>query len=329
MKAALLCILTLVSLRASAQLPYTLSVSNQPYTPLTSASSINNGIIWNYQTFIIPIGFYFRVDSYATSNFNLYNGREFTADTINISSQFLLTDASLFDKGGANDSVSRSPLRYTLSGVAPNRIFKAQIGNAGFHDEYSFYGTVKDSVNMQVWLYEGSNIVELRYGPLSVTHDTLYFPNRKPKVGYVKNYNFNSFAYQAFYILSGNPASPTIDSVVPGRGYSGTPLSSFPPAGTVYRFSPTNTTSTAGVGGTQLTSTLSVYPTITNNEEHILYNGSTNIAYTITSMDGKMHINGYLAPGLNHVDVSMVASGIYILQVATGSQQAIYRFVKQ
>jgi len=329
MKAALLCILTLFGLRASAQLPYTLSVSNQVYAPLTSASSINNGLIWNYQTFISPIGFYFRVDSYATSNFDLYNGREFTDDTINIASQFLFTDAPLFDKGGAIDSVSRSPLQYILTGVAPNRIFKAEIRNAGFHDEYSFYGTVKDSVCMQVWLYEGSNIVELRYGPSSVTHDTLYFPNRKPKVGYVKNYNFNSFAYQAFYILSGNPASPTIDSVVPGSGYSGTPLSAFPPSGTVYRFSPTNTTSTAGIAATQLSNTLSVYPTITNSEENIYYNGNKNIPYSITDMDGKMHINGYLAGGLNHVDVNTLVNGIYILQINDDARQAVYRFVKQ
>lgn len=87
----------------------------------------------------------------------------------------------LIDKG-LPMGFSESPIRTQITGTAPNRIYKLEIRNAGFYDEYDASGSFTDSTSFQYWLYEGSNVLEMRYGPSSVQNLGIYYPYGGPTV---------------------------------------------------------------------------------------------------------------------------------------------------
>jgi len=149
---------------------YGFTNTTSPYTPLVGDSTVtvlpsfNSGI-----TDSIQIGFIFRfgnrifnafkINSNGWATFNLP-----TVDTTNIlpitsaaTVQIIAPFARDLDSAGTNNPAKVSILR---SGVAPNRITKIQWQNFK-----SFASTIVPAIaSFQVWIYETSNIVELRYG---------------------------------------------------------------------------------------------------------------------------------------------------------------------
>ena len=59
---------------------------------------------------------------------------------------------------------SSSPISYTLSGTAPSRIFKLEWKNAGFFNPIDNATSYDDFINLQLWLHEGSDAIEVRFG---------------------------------------------------------------------------------------------------------------------------------------------------------------------
>jgi len=61
-------------------------------------------------------------------------------------------------------------------------------------------------------MYEGSNIIELRYGPSHISHGYNYFPNKGfPGIGYIQD--VDSSLNGTYHILGGNPDNPFIESI--------------------------------------------------------------------------------------------------------------------
>ena len=60
---------------------------------------------------------------------------------------------------GMTDSLS--PVSYQLGGVPGSRILKVEWKNAGFHMDIAADNKSVDFVNLQIWLYEESNDIEL------------------------------------------------------------------------------------------------------------------------------------------------------------------------
>jgi len=315
----------------SQQMPYTLTTYNQTYVPLdTGATVIDPGLIWsgNTNNFVAPIGFAFKIDTTSCPYFLCEGGSDFVTDTnMNAGSGFILTDATLDDRGYGG-SVSRSPVRYKISGPVGQRIFKAEVFNAGFDQEYIDSNTFNDSVNLQVWLYEDSNIVELRYGPSRVTGAD-YYSFGGNLAGYAKVINTNGY----MYILSGDPASPTVQTIqVISDNFNSNPvpLSSFPPSGTVYRFTPIvpadTTTSVKDVFSVE---NVMVYPTACHSEINVSYKNNNTAAYNIVSVSGAlMNIKGELNKGVNGIDIGSLPSGMYLLQLQNDTGRKVYKFVK-
>ncbi len=117
-----------------------------------------------------------------------------------------------------------STISTQTSGSAPNRIFKVQIQNAGFDGDVSG----NEFANVQLWLYETTGVIEMRYGSSSVDIST-YLPLLGPSVGL-----FKDEVPSAFISLSGIPATPNGSTSAVSINIDGTP-----PNGTVYRFTPT------------------------------------------------------------------------------------------
>ncbi len=311
-----------------AQFPYTLSTyTGQTYTPLSSGTSINGTQLWGPNTnYGVPLPFTIMLGNKSVSTFFLEGGIDAVSDTsglINIA-DFTLCDAPLVDRGLINgtSALSQSPIRYTVSGTSPNAIFKAEVYNAGFLNEYLDYGTLNDSVNFQIWYYQTSNIIEFHYGPSQITpaYDTAYFYPGGVELGFSPNLdtNFNGTSY----ILTGNNASPVVDSFTYADTLVG--LSPFPPNGTVYRFTPL----TSGVKNLSIND-LRVYPTLCNDVLFIKNSSIDNTNYQVIAINGTpTSLSGTLQSGTNKLDLGSLTPGVYLIQMQNLSGRSIQKFIK-
>lgn len=318
------------SLSAKAQFPYTLTTqTGQTYTPLTSGTSFNNNTIWyGQENYVLTLPFTFKYAGKPSNQFSFLTEQLAVGDTTMVTSGFALSYASLTDRGSASGSQSRSPIRYMVTGTAPNRIFKVEDYNAGFADEYNSYQTLNDSTCIQIWLYETTNVVEIHYGPNSVTHPLDYFTAAGHElIGLFKDLDFASQSLGNFYYLTGSPSSPTIDSTTFATAEPTDGLNGYPANGTVYRFTPIATgiknikTSLAGV---------TVYPTVTANKLTINNSSNQQLQYSILSVAGIIvSENKTLNIGKNSLDVSHEAAGMYIIKVSGNGGEGYYKFVKE
>ncbi|XZF15018.1 T9SS type A sorting domain-containing protein [Chitinophagaceae bacterium MMS25-I14] len=328
MKKALLffAALPFFALCAYAQMPYNVTVlTGQTYQPLTGGTSMNGAAIWDEETFTAPIGFLMRIGNDTTSVF--YSETSIpgcTTDSTGIANGFSFMDADLADRGIVTGTQSLSPIRYTLTGNAGSRIFKCEYFNAGFADEYNNTGHAYDSVNFQVWYYEGTNVVELRYGPSQISNTGYFNFGNGPIIGYGNNVDFTNISTGTIYYLSGSPTSPTIDSLSLPPSAFPVPISSYPANGTVYRFTPNH----LGIDHLALAD-VSVYPTAVNNTLHINNGNNSMFDYNVVGVSGvATNVKGIAKQGANNIDISVLAPGMYLLQLRNDNGSGIYKFIK-
>jgi hypothetical protein len=312
-----------------AQFNYNLIVQIQSYTPLTTGTVVNGTAAWDEEAYTMPIGFNFILNGTDTmSRLTLFAGNYFSADSTDTMALNVFTPigADLWDRANVSASNSVSPIRYQLTGTSPNRIFKFEVFNAGFYDEFN--GTAQtnnDSVSYQVWLYEGSNILEFHYGPRRITYPNDYFfPVGKPTVGYFKNLDFNTFSVDNLYYLKGDPAVPTIDSTNNLLTFTGG-LNSFPVGGMVYRFVPKS----LGVNDINDLDAILLYPTITAGRLNIVSNLNSMVKYQVLSLEGKLLKTGELVKGKNMVNAGDLAAGSYLVRLESPGGRRTIKFQKQ
>jgi hypothetical protein len=323
-------LLTAASIGAAhAQFGYTFTAqSGQTYTPLTTgATTISAGVVWDDDTFSAPVPFTFQLDRRPLTTLRVTNdgaltvfGRRSTnGDT---STAFVPMDGDLRDRG---TMTPRSPIRYAVTGTAPSRIFKLEYFNAGFFED----SLNTDSVNFQLWLYETSNVVELRYGSSRLTPANLstYFTlaSGGPFVGFFKNIDFNSGTFGKLYHLTGLSTAPSVDSVVlPTLPSSG--LSGYPANGTVYRFTPTNNGGSTSVSEALTAArALKLYPTAATEAVTVEWSGTDGETYQILSSTGAMVGVGRLQRGEQNIAVNWLPVGTYTLRVAGGGHVFLKR----
>ncbi|OSZ78675.1 hypothetical protein CAP35_10620 [Chitinophagaceae bacterium IBVUCB1] len=318
--------LTLGYSSVKAQMPYTLTVQNQAYAPLTGATSVNGTKPWtDTSNFSVPIGFNFKMGGKTITRLSLANMATFATDTTGTISGFDFIGTSLIDRG-IKGTTSKSPIRYSTTGTAGSRIFKLELFNAGFYDEDATYNTLNDSVNLQVWLYEGTDVVELRYGTSKISNYSDYFFIGGPLVGYSKNVKTESGDFEKIYLLKGNPTVPTIDSVSMPPSMNIPHLSAYPANGTVYRFAPKTTT---GIAGVLEADNIKVFPTLCTDKLMVVNKNQQEMQYQIISLSGSVLAKGNIANGYNTLEVSNLPAGMYALTLMDNRGQATYKFAKQ
>ena len=216
--------------------PYEVSVITRPYEPLTDATEILPGEVWDDPDYFIPIGFPF--EAFGTVFDTLYNpgfvGVGFM-DNIEFTGPALLPYGSDLIDRGALTATSQSQIFYKLDGTAPDRILKVEYRNAGFFDELSGLGVNDSYVNFQFWLYEGSNNMEVLFGDREIVSDVHFTDGTF--VGFFDAYNFLDFVNG--WHLSGTPEAPTVyfvDGSDPNWQF-GPGVDPDPDPNTVFRFS--------------------------------------------------------------------------------------------
>lgn len=317
-----------LTVSSKAQFNYDVTVLNQTFQPLTGSTNISGSTLWDEENYKVPIGFSFVMDGQTITDISLLAGQSCLTDTAGIVSGFFVTDIDVHDRGNAGSGIASSPISYSVSGTAPNRIFKLEVFNAGMYDEYDLYSTNDDSLSYQIWLYETSNIVEIHYGGAQLSHPSDYFfITGSPIVGFVKNIDIDGTGnIDALYYLKGNASAPTIDSVNSIFSISGG-LNTYPSNGTVYRFAP-KPVSVNGLTKDELK--IEVLNNVSAN--NIIVNNQSNVAstYRVLNINGSsIGISGDLQNGNNNIDISRLPQGMYIIQVQNEAGAKAYRITKQ
>lgn len=316
---------------ANAQSSYVFSVpSGQAYTTLINVgTSISGGAVWNEDTFSAPIPFTFQLDGRPITRLHVTKDggitvigrRSAVGDT---ATGFVPIGADLRNRGQGT-TISKSRIWYQTMGSAPARVFKLEYLGAGFAEDTAN----ADTANFQVWLYETSNIVEIRYGASRITPANLpnyfAFGNGTPFVGFFKNVNFNNGTYGKLFYLRGTAAALFLDSaLLPSVPTSG--LANYPGSGTVYRFTPTgNGGSTSVSDAVAAARDMTLYPTLADNAVTVEWSGEEGERYQILSSAGALVRVGKLQRGAQQLEVGALPPGTYNLRVAGGGHVFVKR----
>jgi hypothetical protein len=196
------------------------------------------------------------------------------------------------------------------TGNTGNRIFKIEFRNNGIYG-----GDASDFINFQLWLYEGSNTIEMHYGTHTDFPLESYNVETGPLVGFFSLDTLLEMADTCYY-LEGSTTVPTLTADVPSS--SNTPsLNGHIAPNTVYRFSKTGT-NTQVWKVLQPINLLTVYPNPTAGNNIIVKidaaNADTNIELTLTDVQGKTVLS-QTTKNNNEVTLNTqhLAPGIYIL----------------
>jgi hypothetical protein len=221
--------------RSAGSFTYMYETLSQPYNDLTNGISVNNGEIWDDPDYVIGMPFPFYVNG-AEVTALLFTG--LGAGLFGITAEPGVFEAlnpfevDLIDRGAVG-GVSQSPISYEIEGEPGNQIFKLEWKNAGSYDEMDALGTTEMFVNLQLWLYENTDAIEVHYGSSSITDpDLFYFGETGAFVGFA-GFDANKELIWGDHFLTGPADAPTLVELDPDFPPY---LDGTPSDGIVYRF---------------------------------------------------------------------------------------------
>ncbi len=314
-------LLIIISTAKTQAQSYTLTTLTDTYTDITG-TSLSNGMTWDDPEYTVPIGFDFEAFGYTTSSLEFFDVGASLAFSAGIDTLVILGPdfSDLADRGCDNMTWEGEPgglsdISYTVDGAVGSRIFKLEWNNAGFFEDINDDNVSSDYVNMQLWLYEGSNIIEYRYGPNDVSSPTLNYEGLSGPVIAQGIFDIDNGELDGFEI-NGNPSAPSM-ATYNGNPFTG--VSGVIPDGTVYRLTPDPT----AVNHISLLGTIKLYPNPTESILHIADMDISEIEkIEIWNMLGQK-IENYTAQ--SELDVSTLNPGLYNIKAYTS--EGIYQSV--
>ena len=310
--------------------PYFLEVETDTYTDLEEAIELTSvGDTWDDPGYNIPIGF----------NFDFYGGTYNNVQIIGLGSWLAFQAADTFnflvpyfddlaDIENAN-SANQSTISYTTEGAAGELILKVQWKDCGFYEEIFDTGTSNNIVSFQLWLYEGSNNIEVRFGPSILPDSAVIHDFGAPVIGIMEGYSVNSDTFEDFWHLSGSVATPTMvasDASIL-YSYSVPGLDADPPAGQVYRFATVPTSIKVPTQNLEL----NVYPTVVTDQFFVevnekLFNKKTQIS--VVNNLGQVIYNNTITTVKERLDASSFPSGIYYVRISNENGIGTKKIIK-
>lgn len=322
-KITLLLALSLGTLSLQAQNQYDFTTSQQTYADLMDPVSINNGQVWDWDTFSeITIPFDFKIGGQTVNRF-LFDDDYFSFITptgnyeANEGIYFFYPTAALLQDRTYSTGVSSSPISYKIEGETGSRILKLEIKNAGLENttsldlpEDEFY------MNLQVWLYEADNVIEYRYGSHNI-----------PNIGIIADAGSRILAAvealdTKLYAIYGQSSQPTYNeftmNTLPSSFDSDMPQAN----GTVYRLEPAEV---AGLDNFS-TSEVKLYPNPATSVLNIEGDNIEASEYTIYNVVGKLVAKNTITDSDNvQINISNLESGLYFVKI----NNQYLKFIKQ
>jgi len=328
-KLQLLSIFLLTTILLQAQI-YEVSVDQGTYQTLEGATSVTNNMEWDDPDYTIPIGFDFVL--YGNTFDSLYsNDNDITLFDENFDvndslySIIIPMFADIIDLGYESGE-SLSSIAYSTEGEAGNQICKIEWRNAGFYEEFDS-STENSFINVQLWLYEGTNEIEIHFGESEIADPFNIFENPGPLVGIVGRFDDGLETFDEFLALEGDPASPSAvyhDSTGYDLYYE-TSLDSMPSSGTIYSFNLINV-STDEIH--RLSKQFSVQPNPAINSITLNSQMDKSKIRSISIYNNNGAFMKTIQADYDNINIEFLAPGMYNIQIQTDEGLATKRFVK-
>lgn len=219
-------------------------------------------------------------------------------------------------KDHINGYTSGADLYYRTEGPPGNQIFKLQYKNI-----YNMADTnwpFVDYANVQLWLYEGTNNIEYRYGPSSWTQGGFprpislreFYPFSTSELDIISP----AFDVHTFY---GNPNNPTHLNY---DDASLTPVTTWPSSGIIYRFIATPT----GISETTQINNRNLFPNPAFKGQAIFLKSIEMLnRVNIQSIDGKILFEqNNIQSNTLEIPSQNWAKGVYIVQQTNAQGQS-------
>lgn len=156
---------------------YSLTTTLTTYQPLNMPISLNNGTVWNEGgSFPIYLSFNFHIYGQTYTTLNVQTGGGMSFPGLGANQLFVYHTPfggyMLKDKG---TSTSISPINYEITGTTGQNILKVEWQNAGFVNWYTTSDST-DFVDLQIWLFETDNHIEIHFGNNQTDPGTYGYP---------------------------------------------------------------------------------------------------------------------------------------------------------
>lgn len=290
---------------------YTFSNLTGTYADLTGTTSLNEDEIWDDPEYTLLLPFAFTVNGNTSNILSVIDGTLFQTATLTTFQGLAVLNADLEDRG-SNGETSLSPISFKTDGIAGSRIVKVEFKNCG---AFSDFGKTM-FVNFQIWLYEGSNIIEYRYGPSSITNTSIFYDDQTgPLVG-ISGLDMDDVLIDTHF-LTGSANNPTLSTDTSYVYLTGTP-----DADRIFRFTPTglNTTDLPKIN-------VALYPN--PFKDFVAIEGlQDSYNYAIFDVNGKLVHSSENNLPTDQIDTKAITAGIYLLKITSGAETITKKIVK-
>lgn len=208
------------------------------------------------------------------------------------------------------DSIdATSDMSYRIEGKSGEKIVKTQWRNAKIRE-----GEAVNFVNLQIWVYQATGVIEIHYGPSSPNNQAGFNTTTGPQVGMFFARDDFSKVFGKLWV-NGSPTKHTLDSA---KNLSFKAMSGVPVNGTIYRFIPRFALS--GVKEEKKSkSELHLYPQPAGERIYLQTGDNEDIRHCrILNLHGEQVGESYEA---NEVSLVGLAQGIYIVEANTGNKR--------
>jgi hypothetical protein len=310
--------------------PYEFSILSESYAELENPTILTDSSGWDDPSFIAPIGFGF--DYFGSSIITLNADNNFLGGMLysdpsleGLANLFVVYASDLIDIG-YNEGVSESTISYELTGNAPTRVFKMQWKNCGFYNEVVDLELSGNRVNFQLWLYETTNDIEIRFGSHSIKNSELcHDGDPGPWAGaLVDQLSFFNNDVNAIWSPDGYTDGAqltyysSVDSIMESPALSGNPN-----PGTIFHYD----TGIVNVNEQEAKVLNQVYPTSFDNSFFI--NAGRSGQYELYSLSGQLVDQGRLNFGMNTIAPNALHNGLYLVKIRQGDQITTNKLIKQ
>lgn len=325
-------LLSITSLFLNAQelLPYQFSVEEFEYNDLENPISLTNGQLWDDPNFTVPLGFDFEYLGQTvrtlSSNENLTGAMLLAGIGSSNGINMIIPYFSDLRDRGALTNKSISEINYEIVGDSPNKIAKIEWKNAGFYDEIEEFFESTSFVNLQVWVYEGTNTIEIRFGPNDINTKVAH-EYGGASLGLVNNADFNSQRAEIVWNLFGNPFHPDVSEIKDISINDDPPIFiADPKDGMAYRFVPNVVSKTVQV---ESLDEVKIYPTLIQDQFFVENKSKDQIEVQVFNAYGSLLSNHSVQAGTHRIDTNAFGPGIYVVKMQQKDLVTSLKVVKQ
>ena len=322
MKRTLLSLFIMSSGLFAQEVNYYFEQFTSTYNNLEDPISLSNNIIWDDPEYLLQLDFDFNLlgNSLTQLNFgpgvggNLYNG--------DMSYALFPISADIADRAfniyldNEDELGGLSPISYKVIGEEGSHILKIEWNNVGFYEDESnnYY------MNFQLWLYEGSDMIEVHYGPSDVPDN--FFTLEENACGFFA-VDFNTETGSGFILEEVNENYDFGFNYL-DENWEPNSFESVPENGTVFRFYPEY-----AVEIEELVTVINTYPNPVKEILFIENSKQTYITYQIMSLDGRILGEGNSYDSKVQIDMTKLNSGVYLLSFLSNGYHLKKSFIKQ